>query len=125
MVQTSTHSSSHAALIIDTHTTQCFYPKGPFAKATAYYDAKNAIYGLKCEVAVTACPPYFYTHVSAYVPGATHDFELFKRGYFNYLDYLLKLPTESIRLPGDTQPRHWALLCDLGYIGPEGVSPDV
>ena len=54
-----------------------------------------------------------------------HNFELFKSGYFNYLDYLLKLPTENARLPGDAQFRHWALLCDLGYIGPEGSSPDV
>ena len=72
-----------------------------------------------------AQPSYYCTHISKHIPGATHDFELFKRGYYVYLEYLLKLPTESKQLPGNANNCYWALLCDLGYIGPEGASPDV
>lgn len=59
------------------------------------------MYRLKMEVAVSAQPPYFCTCVSKHVPGTTHDFELFKKYYIEYLDYLLKLPAKRADLPGD------------------------
>jgi len=115
----------HVALLVDAHTTPCYHPKAPFNEAKIYYDAKNHIYGLKTEVAVSAQSPHFCTHVSSHVPASVHDFELFKRGYARYLDYLLKLPAERVQLFGDQSHHYWAMLCDKGYIGPESASPDV
>ena len=115
----------HVALLVDAHTTPCFCLKAPFEEAKIYYDAKNHTYGLKTEVAVSAQPPHFCTHVSPHVLGSVHDFELFKRGYERYLTYLLKLPTEHALLYGDQTACYWALLCDKGYVGPDGTSPDV
>ena len=83
------------------------------------------MYGLKTEVAVSAQPPHYCTHVSPFVEGAVHDFELFKSGYARYLSFLLKLPEEHAALNGDQAAHYWALLCDKGYIGPESASPDV
>ena len=54
-----------------------------------------------------------------------HDFELFKRGFQWYLNYLTKLPAEHAALYGDQMSCYWALLCNKGYIGPEASSPDV
>ena len=115
----------HVALLVDAHTTPCYRPKAPFDEAKIYYDSKNHTYGLKTEVAVSAHHLYYCTHVSKHVPASVHDFELFKNGYAGYLDYLLKHPDEQLALPGDRPSRHWALLCDKGYIGPEAASPDV
>lgn len=115
----------HVALLVDAHTTPCYRPKAPFDEAKIYYDYKNHTYGLKTEVAVSAQPPHFCTHISNHVPASVHDFELFKSGYERYLPYLLKLPNEQLALPGDQASRHWALLSDKGYIGPVASSPDV
>ena len=115
----------HVALLVDAHTTPCYRPKASFDEAKIYYDAKNKMYGLKTEVAVSAQAPHYCTHVSSYVPGSVHDFELFKQGYERYLSYLLKLPAEHAALVGDQGDRYWALLCDKGYIGPDAASPDV
>ena len=96
----------------------------PFEEAKIYYNGKNHTYGLKTEVAVRVLPPHFCTHTSKHVPASVHDFELFKSGYARYLPYLLKQPEECMALPGDPS-RHWAILCDKGYIGPDAASPDV
>ena len=95
----------HVALLVDATTTPCFRPRGRFEDAKAYYDAKNKIYSLKTEVAVIAQPPYFCTHVSVVVPGTVHDFELFKRGFQQYLNYLTKLPAEHAALYSDQMSR--------------------
>ena len=58
------------------------------------------------------------------MPGSVYDFETLKQGYHKYLDYLTKLPAENAALPADRQSQHWAVLADMGYIGPEHATPD-
>lgn len=115
----------YVALLIDNHTTQCNRPRAPFNEAKIYYDGKNRIYGLKTEIAVTASAPHYCVFVGAHTPGSVHDFEILKRGYNRYLEYLLKLPTENAALPTDQQSRFWAVIADKGYIGPEHATPDL
>ena len=104
----------HVALLVDVTTTPCFCPRGRFEDEKVYYDAKNKIYGLKTEVAVTAQPPYFCPRVSVAVLGAIHDFELFKRGFQWYLNYLTKLPAEHAALYGDQMSRYWPFCATKG-----------
>ena len=59
------------------------------------------------------------------MPGLVHDFEIMKSDYHRYLDYLLKLPNENASLPTVQHSRFWAVLVDLGYIGPEAATPDL
>lgn len=115
----------HCALIVDGHTTACFRPKARFQDAKTYWDGKNKMYGLKSEVAVRATAPHYCVAVSPHEPASKHDYELHKSNFHRYLDYLLKMPDESSLLPSDAGSRHWAILCDLGYIGPPHHTPDV
>lgn len=115
----------HVALIIDNHTSECYRPKASFEEAKIYFDAKNKVYGLKTEVAVSAHEPHFCVFVGSHTPGSVHDFEIMKRDYQKYLEYLLKLPNENASLPADQHSRFWAVLVDLGYIGPETSTPDL
>ena len=56
---------------------------------------------------------------------SVHDFEVLKSGYHHYLKYLLKQPHESTSLLNDVHSRFWAVLVDMGYIGPENATPDL
>ena len=111
-------------LLLDSHTTEFHHLKAPFNEAKIYFDGKNHIYGLKTEVAISASVPYYCVLVGNHRPGSVHDFEILKQGYQKYLDYLHKLPAESAALPSDCQSWHWAVLVDMGYIGPEYATPD-
>lgn len=115
----------HCALIIDGHTTACFRPKARFNDAKTYWDGKNKIYGLKTEVAIRATAPHYCVAVSAHEPASKHDYEIHKANFHKYLEYLTKLPDEIPHLPSDAGHRHWAILCDLGYVGPAHHTPDV
>jgi DDE superfamily endonuclease len=114
----------HAALLIDVHTTEAFRPKAPFEEAKFYWDGKNKIYGIKNEVAVGVNEPHYCMFVSPHTVGSTHDYQYHKKIYANYLPYLLKQPDEHEHLPGDGRYRYWAVIADMGYIGPAADTPD-
>jgi hypothetical protein len=115
----------HCALIVDSHTTACYRPKARFGEAKIYWDGKNRVYGIKTEVAVRATAPHYCVAVSRHEPASKHDYEIHKSQFHNYLNYLLKLPDEVPMVLSDAAFRHWAILCDLGYIGPAHHTPDV
>jgi hypothetical protein len=124
-----TQSNRHlpyAALIIDATTTQCFRPEGLFEQSKTYYDGKNRIYGLKTEVAVTACAPYLFVRSSPHYPGSVHDFTIHKHEYIHYVDFLRKRPEERDEI-ADVNPNaeNWAVIADKRYIGPADVTPGV
>jgi hypothetical protein len=114
----------HCALIIDSHTTQCFRPKCSFNEAKIYWDGKNKIYGLKTEVAVSSTPPHYCLFTHKYNVASKHDYQNHKQLYTAYLEYLLKKPEEAARLPLDNHHRFFAAMLDKGYIGPEQDTPD-
>jgi hypothetical protein len=60
-------------------------------KAKIYYDRKNHIYSLKSEVVVSATPPYYCVFVSDHTSGSIHDFEIMKKIYHCYFEYLGEL----------------------------------
>jgi hypothetical protein len=91
----------HVGIIIDNHTTQCYHPKVSFDEAKIYYDGKNHIYGLKSEVVVSATPPYYCVFVSDHTSSSIHNFEIIKKRYHRYFEYLLKLPFETLQLLAD------------------------
>jgi hypothetical protein len=90
-----TSAFSHVALLIDNHTTQCFWPKTRFAEAKIYWDGKNKIYGLKSEVAVNAHELHYYQFVGPHHVASAHDYQIHKQEYARYFSYLLKLPDET------------------------------
>ena len=69
--------------------------------------------------------PHYCVFVGKHVPASVHDFEVSKSGYHHYLEYLLKQPHESTFLLNDVHSRFWAVLVDMGYIGPENATPDL
>jgi hypothetical protein len=85
----------HVGIIINNHTTQCYYPKVSFDEVKIYYDRKNHIFCLKSEVAVSVTPPYYCVFVGDHTLGSVHDFKIMKRKYHYYFEYLLKLPFET------------------------------
>jgi hypothetical protein len=78
--------------------TQYYHPKVSFDKVKIYYDRKNHIYDLKFEVAISAMPSYYCVFVGDHMPGSIHDFEIMKKRYHRYLEYLLKLPFKTLQL---------------------------
>jgi hypothetical protein len=86
----------HVGIIINNHTTQCYHPKVSFDKVKIYYDRKNHIYGLKFKVAISATPSYYCVFVGDHTFGFVHDFEIMKRRYHCYFEYLLKLPSKTL-----------------------------
>jgi hypothetical protein len=116
----------YAALIIDVTTTQCYRPEGVFEHSKHYYDGKNRIYGLKTEVAVTACAPHLFVRASPHYPGAVHDFTIHKQEYAHYVDFLQKRPEERDEIVDvDPNAANWAVIADKGYIGPANLTPGV
>jgi hypothetical protein len=88
-----------------------------------YYDAKNYIYGLKTEVAVTAAKPHLWVASSPHYPGSTHDYTIHKQNFERYKDYLVKTPLERMELPHDAEAQDWAVLGDKAYLGPVHDTP--
>lgn len=91
-------------------------PQLPFQDAKRYWDGKNEIYGLKCEIAVSLNAPHYCLFVSEAVPAARHDYNLHKDVCDDYLEYLKMTPNEILRL-NVPQGSFWKILADKGYIG--------
>jgi hypothetical protein len=75
-------------------------------------------YRLKSEVAVLANALHYCMFVSKHTIGSMHDYQHHKNIYSTYVPYLFKLPDEHEHLPGDIKNRFWAVVADMGYIGP-------
>lgn len=117
-------SFPHAALLIDCTTVRCNRPMGNFEEGKLFYDAKNHIYGLKKEVAVTAAPPHFYVASSPFSPGKIHDYSIHKTYHHNYDFYLRKTIDEKDHFQADRAHTHWAVIADMAYIGPQSDTPN-
>jgi len=57
-------SYPYIGLLVDSTTTEICWPGGPFEEVKPYYDAKNQIYSLKKEVAVSAAAPLLFSFPS-------------------------------------------------------------
>ena len=84
-------SYPYIGLLVDSTSIEVYRPRGRFEEAKTYFDAKNGIYALKKEVAVSASPPHYALLAQV---GSIHDYTTFKSNYECYLDYLLKTPEE-------------------------------
>ena len=102
-----------------------FYCRGRFEEAKIYFDAKNGIYALKKEIAVSASPPHYALFFQEAQVGSIHDYTMFKYNYQCYLNYLLKTPDEKNLIHSDANDPNWAILGDRGYIGPDTDTPDL
>jgi hypothetical protein len=80
------------------------------------------MYALKKKVGVLAVEPYCALFFQKACVGSTHDYEMHKKGYHLYKEYLLKTSDERNTIPNDPDPR-WAILMDKGYVGPESDTP--
>lgn len=109
----------HVALLVDTNTTEVFRPRARFEEAKIYWDGHNKIYGIKKEVAVMACAPYYCLMTHKGFVGSIHDYDEHKRNAQSYEEYLLKTEEEARALPQDRASRFWALMGDLGFLGPD------
>lgn len=105
-------------LIIDGHTSEISPPRMSYNDAKVYYDGKNYIYGLKNEVAVSPVPPHYCLFVSDHVPASVHDYELHKRTYVTYGEYLHCTPEEAAHVHNNPDQQFWPLMGDKGYTGP-------
>jgi hypothetical protein len=121
-----TRDHNYAAHLIDVTTIECFRPEGRFEEAKHYFDAKNHIYGVKSEVAVTAVRTHYYVHSTPHEPGSVHDYTIHKRNYRSYLDYLHKTPDERTRIQDpDPNEDYWAAIMDKAYVGPRADTPEM
>ena len=57
------------------------------------------------------------------MPGSIADYEVHKRNYELYLDYLRKTPMERDYADADADAEYWSVLCDKGYVGPATDTP--
>jgi len=89
-------SYPYIGLLVDSTTTEICQPGGPFEEVKPYYDAKNQIYGLKKEVAVSATAPHYALFSSPFHLGSEHDFSIHKAEHRAYVTYA---------------PRVWADCC--------------
>jgi hypothetical protein len=85
----------HVRIIINNHTTQYYHLKVSFDKVKIYYDGKNHIYSLKFEVVVSTTPFFYYVFIGDHTSDSIYDFEIMKKKYHCYLEYLLKLLFET------------------------------
>lgn len=109
-------------LLVDSTTFHINRPSGTFSEAKVYWDGKNHIYGMKKEVGVLAASPHYALFVNKAVPGSKHDYDVLKRGYKRYLEFLLKKPNEKL---ASDQHNSWAALFDNGYQGPASDTGDL
>jgi len=79
----------YIGLLVDSTTIEICWLGEPF-EVKAYYDVKNAIYGIK-EVTVLATAPHYTLHLSFHL-GSEHDFAIHKAEYHTYETYLAKTP---------------------------------
>jgi hypothetical protein len=110
----------HVALLVDSTSMEVYRPKGRFEEVKPMWDAKNHIYALKKEVAVTANPPHFALFSFPATIGSQHDFQYFKNHSAEYEEYLAKTLEERADLPDDVSP-NWAVCADSAYIGQNPV----
>ena len=108
---------------MDVNAIEVFRPKGRFEEAKIYWDAKNKMYSLKFEVAITATPPYYALFVFKGKVGSEHDFSIHKKNYTSYLDYLRKTEGELSSINFDRTNRNWAILGDRAYDSNEIDTP--
>jgi hypothetical protein len=80
------------------------------------------MYALKKEFGVLAAEPHYALFFQKDCVGSTHDYEIHKRRYHLYEEYLLKTTEERNTIPNDPDPR-WAILVDKRYVGPESDTP--
>ena len=83
------------------------------------------MYDLKNEVVIWTTLPYYCVAVSPHYPASKHDYEIHKVQFHRYLDYLVKIYDKGALVPADATHRPWAILVDLGYIGPAHHTLDV
>src|ERR1700733_14903890 len=93
----------YIALLIDSTSLEVYRPRGRFEEVKTYFDAKNCIYALKKEVAVSASPPHYALFVQKAEVGSMHDYAIFKSNYQYYLNYLMKTPEEKNLINSDAQ----------------------
>jgi hypothetical protein len=106
-----------AAIIIDGHTTQIGQPKLPYSEAKVYFDGKNWIYGYKSEVAVSTAAPHYCLFTSPHYPGSAHDYEIHKKEFRTYAEYLQMTPEEAVQCGLGHGVHYWKIMADKGYIG--------
>jgi len=64
---------SYVGLVVDSTTTKICRQGGPFEEVQPYFDKKNAIYGIKKEVAVSAVTPHYALFSSPFHLGSEHE----------------------------------------------------
>lgn len=102
------------ALIVDATVFPIQKPAMSFISAKAFYSEKHGFYCLKREVAVL--PNGMAAFFSQCVPGAVHDFNLFKKRMGIYKEFLTKeIPDLSVN--DNENMTQWALMGDKGYYG--------
>ena len=114
----------HAALLVDAYSQEVYRPKGRFEEAKIYWDAKNHIYALKKQVAVSAISPHYALFSAKGYVGSTHDYIIFKETFDEFSSYLMKTTGEVQQLEADRGHTHWAVICDRAYVGsPSDTTP--
>jgi hypothetical protein len=101
----------YIGLLVDSMSIEVFRPKGCFEEIKVYWDVKHGI--CPQEVGILAAEPHYARFFQKACVGSTHDYEMHKREYHLYEEYLLKTTDERNAIPNDPDPR-WAILMDKG-----------